>query len=239
MKNFIRAARTFKKHSSGCEIIKLTLCRMGEDWQELDSVECISGVSTRQKFRQGREAEPGSLEPIPEGYYFLGSPEWKDGAGNWNASWGNGLGPVWTKITKTDKFQTERDDFGIHFDANMDTSPGSAGCLVFQDKNQLRKLVSWWDPIEKPYLLTVNWELGSVETSDKAITQKPKVKVPPPAPVPVPVPVPKPVPAPPVPNPNPVPNPVDVSSKGKFIVYVVAAVAVALAIGVAYLAMKH
>ncbi|MFO0544406.1 MAG: hypothetical protein ACK5Z3_11610, partial [Pseudanabaena sp.] len=36
----------------------------------------------------------------------------------------------------------ERSEFGIHFDANQDIFPGSAGCIVFSDETE-------WDSFEK------------------------------------------------------------------------------------------
>jgi len=229
MKTFLRLSRTGKKHPTGCEVLKLTRCWFGGDWSELDSVECISGVPSRQKFRIGRESEPGSLEPIPEGYYFLGKPEWKGAAGDWSQSYGNGLGPIWVDIKKVDKTQTDRDAFGIHYDANMDVNPGSAGCVVFQDKNALRKCLSWWDNLEqKPYILTANWGLGTVETSDKAVTQKPKVAKPDPI-------EPKPNEPKPVPKPNePKPEP---GAKGKAIVFGVVGAVILLGGLIAYFAI--
>jgi len=96
----------------------------------------------------------GALEPVPEGIYRdLGPVEWAGGHGNYAASWGTGLGPVWITIEPVRAI-------GFHLDANASTSPGSAGCVVLPDEASLRALVAWLsEPVE---LLAVDWGLGTV-----------------------------------------------------------------------------
>lgn len=181
-KTFLRLTKTDKKDASGCVILKLTRCVFGEDWRELDSVEMISGQGYAQAFRTlgDPDCKPMSMEPIPEAYYWLREkPSWKGKAWDWSTLWSQALGPVWTTISKFDAKLGTRDNFGIHMDWNAASAPGSAGCVVTPSKDVMTKIVKWWeDPsFQGPHILTVNWGLGTVETSNKAITQKPQPKV--------------------------------------------------------------
>lgn len=129
----------------------------------LDSVVAVSGGPRTQFFRYASQGKAQSMEPIPECYYNLGMPEWKGARNDFSKSWGPGLGPMWEPINPT--VSMERGDFGFHFDENQAEAPGSAGCIVFQNKEYLKTFVSWFDdPRTAPKLLVVNWGLGSVET---------------------------------------------------------------------------
>lgn len=186
-KTFIRLTKTDKKDASGCVILKATRCVFGEDWREIDSVEMISGQGYAQNFRTMEDPAsiPMNMEPIPEAYYWLREkPSWKGKAWDWTTKWSEALGACWITISKFDAKQGRRDNFGFHLDANASTAPGSAGCVVTPSKEVLTKLIKWWDDsvYAGPHILTVNWGLGTVETSSKAITQKPVIKVPEPKP---------------------------------------------------------
>ena len=122
-KRFLRLQKSADRLPNGLYKLKLGLYRRGGDWALLDEVWCVSGLPECQNFRTGSAAEPGSYEPIPEGYYWCGIPEWRSTVGDWNASWGNGLGPVWIGLTKFTAQQTRRDSFGIHQDSNISIAP--------------------------------------------------------------------------------------------------------------------
>lgn len=174
---FLRLQRSTEKLPNGLYKLKLGLYRRGSDWGLIDEVWCVSGGADNQTFRPGAPAETGSMEPIPEGYYWCAKPEWRGSVGDWNASWGNGLGPVWIGLRKFDVKQTRRDNFGLHWDNNMSTAPGSAGCIVFQDRAQLEKCLSWFDdPRIRPEFVTVNWGFNTVDTGNGSISKLPAPK---------------------------------------------------------------
>lgn len=166
--SFLRLTPTDKRYPTGHIMFKLALVRYG-DWVELDHVFLKSGAAGRQQLELGKVAIPQSYKPIPEGYYRMSGPEWKAGVGNWNASWGKGLGPLWFRINKIDPKQTARDDFGIHLDPEAD---GTAGCIGAQDRATLEKILTW-DVAGK--VLTVNHGLKSVETKPTALTYNPQM----------------------------------------------------------------
>jgi hypothetical protein len=45
-----------------------------------------------------------------------------------------------------------REQFGIHFDANFSSSPGSAGCIVFTDSTQWSNFQKWMSDYRTKYL---------------------------------------------------------------------------------------
>ena len=55
---------------------------------------------------------------------------------------------------------TARSALGCHLDANIMIAPGSAGCVVFQSTDDLRKFVGWMNE-SKPQHLFVDWGLGT------------------------------------------------------------------------------
>lgn len=159
-RRYIRVIKTDSKQANGLYNLSYEL-REGDTL--IDSVMGVSGQGYAQRFRYASQGVAGSMEPIPEGYYTLGMPEWANGKNNYSASWGAGLGPMWVAITPAQKMA--RGDFGIHLDENVKTSPGSAGCVTVQSVDLLKKVVSWFsNPQSAPKLLVVNWNLGSVET---------------------------------------------------------------------------
>lgn len=116
---------------------------------------CFSGQPSAQSFRKPSDprSRPGNMEPIPQGTYRLGPVEWAGGKGNWSASWGAGLGPVWISLTAT--FSDDRSAFGIH----LDSGPvGSAGCVVLPDVDTFKRLLTALDLL-KPTVLVADWGL--------------------------------------------------------------------------------
>lgn len=125
-----------------------------------------SGARGAQALRTYRDPQsrPGNLEPIPEAEYGLGSIEWAGGAGNWSTSWGPGLGPVWISIFDPGG---GRGEFGIHLDANRESSPGSAGCVVFATRARMETFLAAFAEF-RPAELVVDYGLGTVSGAPKA-----------------------------------------------------------------------
>lgn len=138
----------------GCEY--LYLASHNGDYQPIGEMNVISGLPSCQVFKKGGTGEqPGSNQPLPQGRYTVGRVEWADGKGNYSASWGTGLGPVWIGLEPC--FVTARGGFGFHLDANVH---GTSGCIGFRSLRDLEKFVSWFDDPEKaPTVLEVNWGL--------------------------------------------------------------------------------
>jgi N-acetylmuramoyl-L-alanine amidase/Putative peptidoglycan binding domain len=116
-----------------------------------------SGQPGRQRFRLATDpnSAPGSMEPIPQGWYDLeGAPEFVSGVNNYTGSWGEGLGPVWHGLRNAQKMR--RGAFGLHLDAPG--AAGSAGCIVFASVDDLARYVRAWHAT-RPDTLVVDWGL--------------------------------------------------------------------------------
>jgi N-acetylmuramoyl-L-alanine amidase/uncharacterized protein YraI len=155
----LHLVRTNGSDEYGCKLLTLSI-HEGDVSNSIETIKVVSGVPSRQDFETGGSHNvPNSLKPLPQGDYSV-QPliDWAGGKGNYNASFGPGLGPVWVPITP--KFQTPRGDFGFHLDKNRTGSPGSAGCIVFTTDSDLRRFVAWFDDPEiAPKSLTVDWGL--------------------------------------------------------------------------------
>jgi hypothetical protein len=117
-----------------------------------------SGAKNCQVLRKPSDprSTAGNREPIPQGTYTIGDIEWVNGRDNYEGSFGPGLGPVWVAISA--RFSDDRGSFGLHLDDNIDWAPGSAGCIVFPNKNELKRLVECLRKFD-PSTLVVNWGL--------------------------------------------------------------------------------
>jgi hypothetical protein len=134
----------------------MTLALMvGDEQKALFSVR--SGAPGRQVFQKGGTGElPGTLYPCPQGEYSVEDISWAGGKDNYSVSHGPGLGPVFVPFEP--KFNTKRGAFGMHVDENYPSSPGSAGCIVVHELQDLKNLVAVlreYDPKE----LVVDWNL--------------------------------------------------------------------------------
>lgn len=180
-----RFLRLIKSQTEG----KLTLC-LHEGDRIVDQTTVVSGSPSKQNFRMASVSKAGSMEPCPEGYYGLGVVEWANGQGSYNASWGEGLGPVWVSVNP--HMETERSAIGIHLDANSSYAPGTAGCIGILSIESLKKVVSWFsDPVKRPKLLVVNYGLGSVESKGLGYKSFGQAKIEPTKPEPKPEPKPE------------------------------------------------
>jgi lysozyme len=126
------------------------LVRVGDE-----TISCVSGQGYAQEFRKPSDprSRPGSMQPIPQGRYTLGSEEWAGTPGDWTKSFGPGLGPWWVALTAT--FSDDRSAFGFHSDYGPE---GSAGCVVFQTRSDAEKFLAAIRK-HKPRYLDVNWGL--------------------------------------------------------------------------------
>ena len=167
-----------KKNLSSNGLWDLSLKRYSSTGYLLDEITVNSGQPWNQVFQRAGAGLPGNYAPIEEGEWTLGSLEWAGAPGNLNASWGPGLGPTWVSIERGPNNQSRRADFGIHLDANRSTSPGSAGCVVAKNLEDLQHIIRWFEDTQygAPNRLIVNWKLGTVNTvkaeNVKAVTYK-------------------------------------------------------------------
>lgn len=147
--------RTRKTNANGLELLRL--CRV-VDGIPMAELMVTSGIASKQRFETGARSQAGGLTPLPEGRWRIGPVEWKAGKGVWDASWGQGLGPVWIGLEYEAPGTTARAEIGIHLDANVATAPGSAGCVVLSTRADLEQLIVWLQPGSIKHLF-VDWGL--------------------------------------------------------------------------------
>lgn len=111
-------------------------------WQNsnyLGRIVVNSGAPGHQAFRTVPTQVAGNLEPCPEGEFDLGPLDWAAGRkGNYTTLFREIASPIWVVIMRSRAI-------GFHLDGNRARSPGSAGCLVFKNMQDLKKFVSWYD----------------------------------------------------------------------------------------------
>lgn len=112
-----------------------------------EPIYCRTGVRGAQEFLDGLNAGPaGTLKPIPQGKYKIGSEDWgldlspMNKVDNYNGSIGKGMGPVGWYLTPL--FKMLRDLFYVHYDVNFKTDPGTAGCPGISHLADLKKFVA-------------------------------------------------------------------------------------------------
>jgi Bacterial pre-peptidase C-terminal domain len=156
---YLKLTRTYSKESNGLEDLNLALMQGN---QVVDKVIAVSGQPGKQYFRKAGDSISGSMEPLPEGKWSLGSVEWASGGkGSYSGTWGEGLGPVWVSVNP--EMYTQRSEIGIHWDYNASYSPGTSGCIGITNKSDLQKVVSWFDnSLTTPKETIVDWGLGTV-----------------------------------------------------------------------------
>lgn len=178
IKGKLRVTRSYQKNSQGLELLRLALWVKGE---EVAHVTTVSGGPGRQNFRLGKDSQPGSREPIPEGRYKLTGVYWAGGAGNFSASWGPGLGAVVIDIVNAPGNNTKRAELRIHQDENEDDAPGTSGCLGTQgetgpqDYGRMKKVLKWLDDYDVEDL-EVDYNLGTIEKPEAEPKPRPVVK---------------------------------------------------------------
>lgn len=149
--------------------------------QRLDRMTVNSGQPWAQNFRLAADSQPGSFEPIPEGLYSLGLPDWVAGEGNWGAVWSDALGPFVCDIVTAAGTWTRRSELRVHMDWNDGAAPGTAGCVGLETRASAQRYLTWrkQGPLWVP--LYTDWGLGSIHLPDFAkptpAAAKPPVKI--------------------------------------------------------------
>jgi Bacterial pre-peptidase C-terminal domain len=159
----IRVTQTNRFNRNGLEELQVSLVRNGK---MIDSIAAVSGQPSKQSFRTAKISKAGSGEPLPEGYWQLGSVEWASGikgdeSKNWDDPPYNGVGPAWVGMQPL--YQTERSAIGFHLDNNSSLYPGTVGCIGLLNKADLHKFTGWFDSYDAPKVAIVDWGLGTVE----------------------------------------------------------------------------
>lgn len=156
--NYLKLTRTVDKDFFGCQVLKLQYFKNGQ-W--IDEIKMRSGQPSKQYFRKGVDSISGSGEPLPEGRWRIEDLFWARGKDNWNASHGDGIGPVSVPLTYDGPGTTRRSAIVIHNDHNAkDGKPGSVGCPVTYELGDMKKIVVWLRDTDPRYLY-VDWNLGS------------------------------------------------------------------------------
>lgn len=157
--SYLRLTNTGKKFSNGLFKLKLEYFKDGESQ---DSIVVNSGLLGYQFFRTGKNSRRGSLEPLPEGKWYVHDIKWADGKDVYDGNtWGQGLGPVKIPLDYVSG-KTRRGSILIHIDSNASYSPGTAGCIGVRSVSNFKRLVEWLRETD-PRNLYVDWGLGSVD----------------------------------------------------------------------------
>jgi hypothetical protein len=154
---YLLLTRTKQRDSRGLDLLRLQRFKDGVPMGELL---VVSGAPGRQSFRKGAASVAGSLEPLPEGLWAVDDIAWAGGPNNYNASWGEGLGPASILLQYLKPGLTPRSAIAIHYDANHGYSPGTAGCIGMRSIADLKALIGWLRA-DDPRQLFVNHGLGS------------------------------------------------------------------------------
>lgn len=164
-------------YENGLLVFRLALWHQGKEVDSLPVNSGARGIQSRANLRvfEDPNSRAGSNEPIPEGEFNVGPPEFAV-SNSYSGSWGAGLGPVWFDLSPQRK--GNRSAFGIHLDENRAFSPGSAGCIVTPTLEGLKKIVSWWDRYRFSRLV-VDHNLGTITgPNPPSNTQQPPAQPP-------------------------------------------------------------
>jgi lysozyme len=159
---YLRLTKTNQKDGDGLYILILEYIKNG---QVKDHLKVCSGQRSKQLFRTGPQSVSGSMEPLPEGKWYINDILWAGGKDKYGPTvFSNGLGPVTTPIKYVGPNSTRRSAIEIHIDWNgkycHGPCPGTAGCLGIYDIADYKKLVSWLRDTN-PHDLYVDWGLGT------------------------------------------------------------------------------
>ncbi|WP_017742065.1 glycoside hydrolase family protein [Scytonema hofmannii] len=156
--NYLLLTKTNKKDQYGCFVLLLQYFKNG---QVVDELPMRSGQARCQNFRKGIDSKSGSFEPLPEGRWKIEQIFWAGGKDNWNASHGDGIGPVSVPLTYDSPEKTDRSAIVIHWDENaLEGKPGSAGCPVTYTLEAMKKVIGWLRDSDPKYFY-VDWNLGT------------------------------------------------------------------------------
>lgn len=158
---YLRLTKTNRKDRYGCYVLILEYIKNG---QIKDHLEVCSGQPGKQVFRTGLQSVSGSMEPLPEGKWYINDILWAGGKDKYGPTvHNNGLGPVSTPIKYVGPNSTRRRGIEIHIDWNRPSRgrcPGTAGCIGIYNIADYKKFVSWLRD-SNPRDLYVDWGLGT------------------------------------------------------------------------------
>ncbi|MEM1368365.1 MAG: glycoside hydrolase family protein [Cyanobacteria bacterium P01_H01_bin.15] len=159
-KNYLRLTKTNKK-ALGCFVLKLEYFKNGKRQDVLD---VCSGAPGRQVFKKGPDSVPMTLQPLPEGKWYVHDLKWAGGRDNYHGRTfpvsGNGVGPVSVRLDYKGPGTTRRSAIEIHIDWNRRSAPGTAGCVGIYNIADYKRFVTWLRDTD-PRDLYVDWGLGS------------------------------------------------------------------------------
>lgn len=119
-----------------------------------------SGAPYKQKFRTVPNERAMNLEPCPEGEFDLGPLDWAGKDGDYETLFREIKSPIWVMIYRSRAI-------GFHLDGNRKAAPGSAGCFVFKDLNDLKTFVNCWNGYGGFKKCLVDWGLNYVSVPEK------------------------------------------------------------------------
>ncbi|WP_026098031.1 glycoside hydrolase family protein [Baaleninema simplex] len=155
---YLYLTKTNRKDRFGCYILNLEYVKNGK---VRDRLEVCSGQAYAQHFRIGIESKAGSMEPLPEGKWYVNNIIWADSKDRYDGGvFPNGLGPVTTPIKYVEPQYTQRSAIEIHIDWNNRRPAGTAGCVGIYNIADYKKFVTWLRDTD-PRDLYVDWGLGT------------------------------------------------------------------------------
>jgi lysozyme len=158
---YLRLTKTNRKDRYGCYVLTLEYVKDGIVKGRL---EVCSGQPGHQFFRTGTQSVSGSMEPLPEGKWYIHDINWAGGKDKYGPTvFSNGLGPVSTPIDYKGPNSTRRSAIEIHIDWNRPSrgnAPGTAGCIGMYNDADYKTFVTWLRDAD-PRDLYVNWGLGT------------------------------------------------------------------------------
>jgi endonuclease G len=151
--SFMLVRRTGQKTDKGEELLVLQNI---VNRQIVGSINVISGVGSRQRFKLPHESVAQSLEPSPEGTYRIEPSVQSNHPGIQGSFYGM------TPLGKT--ANTSRSALGIHLDANRIYAPGTAGCIGILNKEDLNTFKKWMSEGTSNKLI-LDWGLGTFQNN--------------------------------------------------------------------------
>lgn len=154
-------------HKSGqvqADGLHLLYLDLYEGDKRVDRLPVVSGGPAYQVFRTGAQSRAGSMEPIPEGHFLTWLTEWAGRPGDWTVVFSSALGPFINVVENAPGYWTERGDLRLHMDWNREEgSPGTAGCIGFQDESVAQRWLNWRAKFSGGIELFVDYGLGTVK----------------------------------------------------------------------------
>lgn len=129
-----------------------------------------SGAAGKQRFSNKKTARPQNNELVPEGVYNLGPLQWGSGKkGDYKTLFKAVLSAIWQTIDPNRAI-------GFHLDGNRNIAPGSAGCLVFRNEEEMKLFVNASNGYGPFTQLIVHYGQGTTKLPDYVISMLGKLK---------------------------------------------------------------